>query len=260
MILPFGYWLAVIGADLFNALATFAALASAAQQVLPPARRRRFLTVTGLTGVAWAALVAVLAARGVFHYAATFPFPFIALAVTLPVVAGIIALRRSATLRSVVSATPQTMLVGIQTTRVVGPIFLVAMLQGYLPAVFALPAGIGDLCVGLAAASTAFRARRDEAQNTRAIAFLNIGGILDFVVALSVGFLASTTPFRLIFSTPSTDAVTVLPLVLIPAFGVPLFLLLHMASLNALRAEMRKGRLERRPPAVTATPPVRRPA
>jgi hypothetical protein len=250
----------VIGADLFNALATFAALASASQQVLAPARRRRFLAVTGLTGAAWAALVAVLAARGVFHYGATYPLPFIALAVTLPVLAGTIAVRRSATLRSVVSAIPQTTLIGIQTTRVVGPIFLIAMLEGRLPAVFALPAGIGDLCVGLAAASIAFRARRDEAPTTRAIALLNIGGILDFVVALSVGFLASTTPFRLIFATPSTDLVTVLPLVLIPAFGVPLFLLLHIASLGALQTAMRKGRLEGRPPAATATPPVRRPA
>ena len=256
----FGYWVAVVGGDLALVLATFVAIASAAQRVLAPARRRRFLAIVGFAGVAWAALVASLAARGVFHYGAAYPFPYIGLAVALPVLGGAVAMWRSAPVRSVASAIPQEWLIGIQTIRVIGAVFLVALLEGRLPAVFALPAGIGDVLVGLAAPLVALRVRGQEPQAERATALWNMAGILDLVVAIAIGFLASTTPYRLIFSTPSTDVATALPLVLIPAFGVPLFLLLHIASLQTLRAALRKGRLERRPPVATAAPPVRRPA
>ncbi|HYZ15031.1 MAG TPA: hypothetical protein VE591_01470 [Candidatus Acidoferrum sp.] len=257
---PFGYWAAVIGADLFATLATFAAIASGSQRVLTPARQRRFLAVIALLGAAWAALIGWSAGRGVFHFSAAYPFPFVVLAIALPPLVGALALLRSATVRSLVSAIPQRQLIGIQTIRLAGVVFLVAMLQARLPAVFALPAGIGDISVGLAAALIVLRSRDRESPSARTIALWNAGGILDLVVATTIGFLASTTPMRLIFSSPSTDFVTATPLVLIPAFGVPLFLLLHIASLDALRRANEKGRLEGRPPVVTATQPIRRPA
>jgi hypothetical protein len=40
---------------------------------------------------------------------------------------------------------------------------------------------------------------------------------------------------RLLHTIPTTDALTHLPTVLIPAFGVPLFLMLHAVSLARLR-------------------------
>ena len=42
-------------------------------------------------------------------------------------------------------------LIGLQTFRIVGVIFIVAWLGGTLPGGFALPAGIGDVAIGLAA-------------------------------------------------------------------------------------------------------------
>lgn len=47
------------------------------------------------------------------------------------------------------------------TLRVVGVLFLIVMAQGHLPAAFALPAGLGDIAIGVAAPFVARRLARD---------------------------------------------------------------------------------------------------
>jgi hypothetical protein len=44
---------------------------------------------------------------------------------------------------------------------------------------------------------------------------------------------------RLILTNPSTDLLSLLPLVSIPAFGVPLFAMLHFASLQKIFVDAR---------------------
>jgi hypothetical protein len=256
---PLGFWLAIVGVDLVLALATIVALAASAQRVLAAREGRRFTVMTAVVVLAWGALVVWLASRGVFRFSPTYPFPYVVVANALPLLAGAIALLTSPMFRSVVMATPQEALIGIQTTRLLGGVFLVALSAGMLPPVFALPAGIGDVCVGLAAPLVAWWAWRRGPQAAPVIVAWNVAGIIDLVVAAGIGFLASTTPMRSIFSSPTTDLLAVLPFTLIPAFGVPLFLLLHGASLGTLWATMR-GRLERRPPVITAGPRAQRPA
>ncbi|HKE36662.1 MAG TPA: hypothetical protein VKB39_04475, partial [Candidatus Baltobacteraceae bacterium] len=73
---------------------------------------------------------------------------------------------------------------------------------------------------------------------TRAALFLNLFGIADFVVALTIGFLAANTKFALIHVSPTTDLVTYLPLVMVPVFGVPLFTMLHALSLRSIAREL----------------------
>jgi len=65
-------------------------------------------------------------------------------------------------------------------------------------------------------------------------------------VAVGVGALSAESSIRLFTGAPSTDAMAVLPLSLIPAFGVPIFVLLHVVSLLGLRARA-KERAERTP-------------
>jgi len=115
------------------------------------------------------------------------------------------------------------------TFRVAGVAFLLTMALGELPALFALPAGLGDIAIGVAAPLVA----RKLAQGTgrRAALWLNISGMADLVVALSLGGL---TGFGLIEVTPSSAAIGQLPLALIPTAGVPLLLVLHITALSAL--------------------------
>src|SRR5215207_9255374 len=115
------------------------------------------------------------------------------------------------------------------TLRVVGVLFLILMAQGHLPAAFALPAGLGDIAIGLSAPFVARRLARGTGR-AGAVRF-NVLGILDLIVAGSIGFLL----FRVVEVTPSTAPLFMLPLALIPTVAVPLALVLHIVSLRRLR-------------------------
>jgi hypothetical protein len=122
------------------------------------------------------------------------------------------------------------------TLRVVGVVFLILMAQGHLPAAFALPAGLGDIAIGIAAPFVARRLAQ-EPRGTGAVSGavrFNVLGILDLVVAATLGFLLGAN--GLIAVTPSTDALRLLPLALVPTAAVPLAIALHTVSLRRLTA------------------------
>jgi hypothetical protein len=111
------------------------------------------------------------------------------------------------------------------------------MALGRLPAIFALPAGLGDIAAGLAAPLVARRLAQGTGRR-RAVWF-HLFGILDLVVALGIGFLAGLGPWRPLEVTPSTEALSLLPLVLVPTTAVPLAIALHLVALRRLRAAAR---------------------
>jgi hypothetical protein len=119
------------------------------------------------------------------------------------------------------------------TFRIVGVSFLILMAQGHLPAEFALSAGLGDMAMGMAAPFVARRLARGQGR-TGAVWF-NWFGIVDLVVALTMGFLAGLGPFGFDV-VPSTEPLALLPLALIPTAAVPLSIALHIVSLRRLRA------------------------
>ena len=57
---------------------------------------------------------------------------------------------------------PQWQLIGIQMYRVVGFIFVLLAIDNLLPAVFAIPAGLGDTLTGLFAIPAAYLERRHQ--------------------------------------------------------------------------------------------------
>ena len=110
-----------------------------------------------------------------------------------------------------------------------GVAFLLTMALGHLPALFALPAGLGDIATGIAAPLVA----RGLAQGTgrRAGLWFNAFGMTDLVTALTLGGL---TGFQLISVTPSAAPLSQLPLALIATAAVPLLFALHVTSVSAL--------------------------
>ena len=115
--------------------------------------------------------------------------------------------------------------------RVAGVAFLLYLALGHLPALFALPAGLGDIAAGIAAPLVARRLAQGTGR--RAASWFNAFGITDLVVALTLGAL---TGFGLLNVTPSSAPITELPLALIPTATVPLLFALHLTSLVTLRA------------------------
>jgi hypothetical protein len=201
-----------------------------------PAVRRLVRSAGGLL-FGWLALVAALGATGVFVASRDDRFPFIALAIGAPVALGIWALRRSVTVAEILAAVPQSWLIGLQGYRGLGAIFLVLHGLGLLPGAFALPAGIGDVLVALGALVMAGLWSSGAGLRESLAVFWNILGLADLVIAVGTGFLSAPTRFQLL----ALDAPNVLvghyPLVLVPAFAVPLSIVLHLASLTKLARE-----------------------
>jgi hypothetical protein len=113
--------------------------------------------------------------------------------------------------------------------RVEGVVFLLYLALGHLPAVFALPAGLGDITAGIAAPLVARKLARGTGR--RAALWFNAFGMTDLIVALALGAL---TGFGLTNITPSGAPIAELPLVLVPTAGVPLLFALHIRSLFTL--------------------------
>jgi hypothetical protein len=113
--------------------------------------------------------------------------------------------------------------------RVAGVVFLLYLALGQLPALFALPAGLGDIATGIAALLVTRRLAQGTSR--RAALWFNAFGLTDLVVALTLGAL---TGFRLLDVTPSSAPITELPLALIPTATVPLFFALHITATTAL--------------------------
>jgi hypothetical protein len=118
---------------------------------------------------------------------------------------------------------------------------------GHLPALFALPAGLGDMATGIAAPLVAYRLAWGTGR--RAALWLNAFGMTDLVVALTLGAL---TGYQLLHVTPSGAPITELPLALIPTAVVPLLFALHITSVSALVRTPRTPLPATAPPAPAA--------
>ena len=147
-----------------GSLAIIAALLLGLARVLaragwPVQERAAVLRNAGLVLIVWFAAALALAWLG-FFAGAPDGTPTIELGLLLPILIGAIALARSTTLRRIVDIVPQAWVVGIQVYRIIGAIFLTLLASGQLPAAFALPAGLGDVLVGLLAPLVALAAGR----------------------------------------------------------------------------------------------------
>src|SRR5262249_4769371 len=115
--------------------------------------------------------------------------------------------------------------------RVLGGTFVVLWTYGAIPGEFALPAGIGDVLVGLLALPAALYLASG-APHGRAVAVAwDFLGIADLGPAITLGSLTSPWPLHLL-SLEHPNVVTFsYPTVMTPAFAVPLSLILHGLSL-----------------------------
>lgn len=185
--------------------------------------------------LAWGALVFVLAREGVFESTSETTTPVIALGIVTPIVAGV-GLLRVAAVRRAIERIPLHWLIGVQLYRVVGCLFLIAYAQDEMPAEFALPAGIGDILVGLSAvvAARLLATRGAGRARTAALAWCALG-IGDLVVAVGTGFLSAPSTFQQLALDAPNAAITSYPFVLIPTFAVPLSIVLHVYVIARLR-------------------------
>jgi MFS family permease len=205
-------------------------------------RRTAMATAAAAAAVlgGWIAASWLLARAGVYHRDSGEAAPWFGLAFAATLIALLLATQIPVVSRILGHAGTPTRLALPHTLRVVGVSFLIAMAQGDLPAVFALPAGLGDIAIGVSAPLVAQRLERK--RDLKGAVRFNVLGILDLVVALSIGFLAGLGPFRPLDVTPSTEPLALLPLALVPTVAVPLAIALHIMSLRRLHAAAHTSR------------------
>ncbi len=198
----------------------------------------------------WTAAVVVLGVRGAFVApTGTPPIP-IALGFAVPLLVFFGALRASVRFREFLLQVDLPLMTAVQAWRFAGFAFIALFVHGLLPGSFAWPAGLGDMAIGVTAPFFALAIiRRPELAAGRLFAVWNLLGILDLVVAVGDGALnqvLSNGAAGEITTTPMAQ----MPLVLIPALLVPIFLMLHVAALLQAR------RLAHTTPRVTASPSI----
>ena len=197
-------------------------------------RRERTSTrdpwIAGLSGsvlAMWALVAAVLAIRGAFIQTGQEIFPPVGIALVVAFISMAVCVTMSRSLRGLLSN--QKNLTWLHLWRLEGIVFLVLMANGQVPALWALPAGVGDIIVGATAPLVANQLETIGGKR-RAILF-NLFGMLDLIVAISLGVTTNPGPAQLFHTNPTSELLTHFPLILVPTFLVPLAFTIHVVSL-----------------------------
>lgn len=179
---------------------------------------------------AWLAVTTLVASSGLYT-----TDPWLGVGVVVPLALGLLALRLPSITHQLTEPHAAAALVAIQILRLIGGAFLALLAIDQLPPGFALPAGIGDVLVGVLAPFVAYALRRRPDRRGLGIGF-SVLGILDLVVAIPTGLVHAPGRLQLIVTDPTTGILGELPMSLVPTFVVPVALVLHIATLRALRA------------------------
>jgi hypothetical protein len=202
-------------------------------------RRGSIRLAVAIILTAWLLLVVSAGAAGAFVGPPGAPPLPIAFGFAAPLLLFFGWLRLSPSFREFVLSLDLRLIAGMQAWRWAGLEFLTLYANKLLPAVFALPAGLGDMAIGITAPWMILALIRQPgfAASGTFIRW-NVLGILDLLVAVSIGtviaFFTTGAPGEI-----STAPMATLPLLLIPAFMVPLFIMLHAAALMQSRRLIR---------------------
>jgi len=184
----------------------------------PNPRRWPWLIGTTLVLAAWLVAIMLLAGNNFFS-SGVLP-PRIPMAMGLTLAFGYLLLL-STSFRGIIAAIPQHWLIGIQTFRILGGVFIVRYLQGELPAFFAIPAGVGDMLTGVFAPLVAYWLYSGKSYARGAAIAWNLFGMADLIDAVAIGVSIGGPGI-------------VFPIVLIPVYAVPRAFLIHSYSLIGL--------------------------
>jgi len=184
--------------------------------------------------VGWFVLAVALVVLGVYR-GAPGRIPTIEIGIAVPILFGSLMIWRWPAVSRLIDAVPRQWVIAIQFYRVEGVTFLLLFAAHRLPGLFALPAGAGDVAVGLVAAAIGFSATGGRQLRPGTVLRWNLLGIADLIVAITTGFLTAPSAYQMFAFDRPNELISEFPLVLIPTFLVPLAILLHIISLTQLR-------------------------
>jgi hypothetical protein len=236
----------VLATNLGIAVGVWRIVASAAARSGVSSRERRRVelgTALFLAGWLGAALLLAPAPGSLLGRDPFYLTPLIPLFAATGVAGTLVARRLSSGLRRVLDTASLPAVHGIQLYRIIGGIFIVLLAQGQLPAHFALPAGWGDVAIGLTAPLVALALRRGIRGAVPLAVTWSVVGLIDLAVAVGMGtgYLAPFLAPDLGARVPPAAAMGTFPLILVPTFAVPISVLLHLLGLARLTRGVRLG-------------------
>jgi hypothetical protein len=188
----------------------------------------------------WLGLVFLLGAQGAFVASADSPPLPIFFGFGIPLAVFSAAYFGWSAFRAFILGADLRLVTAIQAWRWAGSGFLLLYAHGVLPGLFAFPAGLGDMAVGVTAPWIVLGlVRHPSFVASRRFVIWNVMGIVDLVVAVSIGAICSGF-LRGLTGNVTTSPMAQLPLVLIPAYFVPVFIMLHFTALSRARQLARK--------------------
>jgi hypothetical protein len=179
--------------------------------------------------VAWFLFALIGGGLGLFQNGANRLGAAVGIAAMVPILVFAVWFAASDAFRQFVLGLNPRALTFVQSGRVIGVTFLILQARGALPALFAWPAGYGDMFIGATASFVAWKLY--EPRYRRSFIFWQGLGIFDLVTAVTLGTTAGLIQPQGV----PTAAMTILPLSLIPTFLVPLYLILHVICIAQAR-------------------------
>lgn len=196
---------------------------------------RRLALLSGLLIIWFAAAYAIGAGHLLVNTQSSFFFP-IAITAIVPVALFLALYGLSTRFRTFVLSQDIQMLTMVQHWRVIGFVFLALYAFGILPGLFAWPAGLGDVALGIAALFVVQRMRRDaDFVLTRGYLRFHLLGLLDFAVAIFTAALATGAFPELVAGGVTSAPMDVWPLNIFPSFLVPAFIILQLTAILKVR-------------------------
>lgn len=188
----------------------------------------------------WLGVILFLGAQGVFLRPDGPPLP-IFFGFAVPLALFFAAYFGWNAFRAYILSADLRLVAAIQAWRWAGFGFLALYAHHILPGLFAFPAGLGDMAIGFTAPWMVVGLIQNPLfAKSRRFVLWNILGILDLVVAVSLGTLCSG--FFIHGLSVTTAPMTQLPSVLIPVYLVPFFIMLHFTALTQARQLARSGK------------------
>lgn len=193
------------------------------------------LKLAGIAG-AWVGLASGLGAAGELAFSPQHPVPLVAVLFATPLlIVGALALRPG--VRAALMSLPMSVLIGLNSLRLLGVLFLALRAAGRLSGPFPLSAAWGDILTGALAIPLALALSRRPSVSRGAIALWNAFGTLDLFAAVGLGLTsANGSPVQLIHAGAGSEAMQYLPFSLIPTVLVPFYLITHGVIAAQLRA------------------------
>jgi hypothetical protein len=229
--------------DLAGAIAGMVAIAvnlAVFTSVLPGSLAHRL----GLAAIAggWIGLALGLGAAGKLAFSADHPVPLVGVLFATPLlIVGAFALSFPR-VRAALMSIPMPLLIGVNSLRVLGVLFLLQAVAGRLSGPFPYSAGLGDIITGVFAIPLALSVARSQKLPVSAIARWNIFGTVDLCAAVALGITSATgSPIQLIHAGVGSEAMQYLPLCLVPTVLVPFYLITHGIVAAQLRVRRTAG-------------------